>query len=625
VCQSFDYPAQRYVDFMNSICESFSRSLCFVCAVLIAFIFFPGIASVTAKPSHAIAMHGQPKYGADFTNFSYADPKAKRGGKISFATVGTFDSLNPLIIKGVSALGIRKHVYESLMARSYDEPFSLYGLIAKTIEVPDDRSWVSFTLRPEARFSDGTPITVDDVIFSLETLRDEGRPNHQFYYSKVVKIERSSSHIVKFIFSDESDRELPLILGLMPILPKHIYANRAFNVTSFDKPIGSGAYVVDKVIPGRKITYKRNPDYWASDLAVTKGRFNFDVISYDYYRDDTSAFEAFKSGLYDFRAEEDPTKWATAYDFKAVKDGRIVVEEFKTGVPSGLYGLTFNTRRAIFSDVRVRRAMTLLFDGPWINKNLYHGRYRRTQSYFGNSELSYKNQPASADELDVLAKAGVVIAPEFLNNTYTLPQSDGSGRNRQNLRKALRLFQQAGYLLKDGKLINKQTNKPFSFEVLVVNRDQERLVLSYATALKRAGIDARIRQVDTSQFEQRKLNYDFDMLPFFWFASLSPGNEQSFYWGSDGRTREGTRNYMGIEDKSLDRLIEALIEARDRKKFVTVARAIDRVLMSNYYVIPLFHLPAQWVAHKSNLRHPTTTSLYGYRIDTWWSQENQPN
>jgi len=606
---------------MNYPPESVARILRLIFVVA---SFWALTSPVYAQPSPAIAMHGEPKYDRDFSNFSYADPNAKRGGKISFATVGTFDSLNPLIIKGVSALGIRKHVYESLMARSFDEPFSLYGLIAETIEVPDDRSWVSFTLRPEARFSDGMPITVDDVIFSLEILRDQGRPNHQFYYSKVIKIERSSNHIVKFIFGEDRDRELPLILGLMPILPKHVFADRPFNVTSFEKPIGSGAYVVDTVSPGRRITYKRNPDYWGNDLAVNKGRFNFDIISYDYYRDDTSAFEAFKSGLVDFRAEEDPTKWATAYDFKAVKDGSIVLEEFKTGVPSGLYGLVFNTRRALFADARVRQAMTLLFDGKWINKNLYHGRFKRTQSYFGNSELSYENQPASAEEREILAKAGAIVAPEFLDNTYQLPQSDGSGRNRKNLRKAIGLFKQAGYELVAGKLIQKDSKKPFSFEILVVNRDQERLVLSYASALKRAGIEARIRQVDTSQFEQRKLNYDFDMLPFFWFASLSPGNEQNFYWGSDGRTREGTRNYMGSQDKSLDRLIEALIEARDRSKFVTIARAIDRVLMSKNYVIPLFYLPAQWVAHKKYLKHPTTVSLYGYRIDTWWSEENQP-
>ncbi len=606
---------------MDFFRESLSHVFCLICTIA-AVSALP--LAAYGQPASAIAMHGEPKYKQGFKNFNYADPNAKRGGKISFATIGTFDSLNPLIIKGVAALGIRKHVYESLMARSFDEPFSLYGLIAKSIEVPDDRSWVSFTLRPEAKFSDGMPVTVDDVIFSLETLRDQGRPNHQFYYSKVVKIERSSSHVVKFIFGKDRDRELPLILGLMPILPKHIYTSKAFNVTSFDKPVGSGAYVVDTVSPGRRITYKRNPDYWGNDLGVNRGRFNFDIISYDYYRDDTSAFEAFKSGLYDFRAEEDPTKWATAYDFKAVKDGSIEVEEFKTGVPSGLYGLVFNTRRKIFADAKVRQAMTLLFDGKWINKNLYHNRLKRTQSYFGNSELSYENQPASAEEREILARAGAIVAPEFLENTYQLPQGDGSGRNRQNLRKALGLFRQAGYELVAGKLIHKDSKKPFSFEILVVNRDQERLVLSYSTALKRAGIDARIRQVDTSQFEQRKLKYDFDMLPFFWFASLSPGNEQNFYWGSDGRTREGTRNYMGAEDKSIDRLIEALIEARDRKKFVTIARAIDRVLMSKNYVIPLFYLPAQWVAHKEYLKHPATTSLYGYRIDTWWSEENQP-
>jgi len=608
---------------MKSSGESYPAISRIISTIALAWAVLAAPGQAYAQPAHAIAMHGEPKYGRDFSNFGYVNPTARRGGKISFATVGTFDSLNPFIIKGVSALGVRKHVYESLLARSYDEPFSLYGLIAETIEVPEDRSWVSFTLNRAARFSDGMPITVDDVIFSLETLRDEGRPNHQFYYSKVVRIEKIDTHRVKFIFGEDRDRELPLILGLMPVIPKHIYAAKSFNVTSLDKPIGSGAYMVDSVNAGKRITYKRNPDYWGYDLNVNKGRFNFDVISYDYYRDDTSAFEAFKSGLYDFRAEEDPAKWAISYSFKAVEDGRIVLKEFKTGVPSGLYGLVFNTRRALFADVKIRQAMTLLFDGPWINKNLYHGRYSRTQSYFGNSEMSYRNQPASAAERDILAVAKADVPPEFLNNTYTFAASDASGRNRKNLRSALKLFQQAGYKLSRGKLVHEKTKKPFKFEILVVNRDQERLVLSYASALKRAGIDAAIRQVDTSQFEQRKQTYDFDMLPFFWFASLSPGNEQNFYWGSSGRTQPGTRNYMGAEDKSIDRLIEALIKTRERQKFVIVARAIDRVLMSGFYVIPLFHLPAQWVAHKSFLAYPSITSLYGYRIDTWWSTANQ--
>lgn len=576
-----------------------------------------------AESSHAIAMDGEPRYGRDFKHFSYADPTARRGGKISFATVGTFDSLNPMILKGVSALGIRKHIYESLMARSYDEPFSLYGLIAKTIEVPEDRSWVRFVLRPEARFSDGTPVGVEDVIFSLETLRDDGRPNHQHYYSKVVKIKTDGPHSVTFLFGKDFDRELPLILGLMPIIPKHVYATKTFNETSFDKPIGSGAYVVDSVRPGRQISYKRNPDYWGDHLSVNKGQFNFDKITYDYYRDDTTAFEAFKGGLYDFRAEDDPTKWATGYDFKSIKDGRVVLKEFTTGVPSGLYGLAFNTRRKIFADVRIRQAMTLLFDGNWINKNLYHGRYKRTQSYFGNSNLSYRSQPADAAELALLTSARAVIAPDFLNNTYQLPQSKGSGRDRVSLKKALRLFHQAGYTLVNSKLIHTTSNKPFSFEILVVSRDQERLVLSYAATLKRVGIEVRIRLVDSSQFEQRKLTYDFDMLPFFWFASLSPGNEQDFYWGSAGRKQPGTRNYMGADDTAIDRLIAILIKARNRTELVTTARAIDRLLMSHFYVIPLFHLPTQWVAHRRYLAHPATTSLYGFRIATWWSTQNQ--
>jgi len=563
-------------------------------------------------------MHGKPLEAADFSHFPYVNPDAPKGGRAIFSVQGTFDSLNPFIVKGVSADGLRDYVYESLLARAYDEPFTLYGLIAQSVETPPDRSWVEFTLNPNAKFSDGTPITVDDVIFSERVLRDHGRPNHRSYYKKVTKVEKTGERKVRFTFDGSGDREMPLIMGLMPVLPHHLLTADTFEKTTLKPPIGSGPYVIDKVDPGKSITFKRDPNYWGRDLPVNRGRYNFDEIRFDYYRDAGAMFEAFKSGLITFRDETDPTRWTEGYDFPAMRAGRVVKEALPVETPAGMAALVFNTRRPIFADPRVRQALIKLFDFEWVNRTLYHGQYARTESYFARSDLSSHGRPADATERKLLAPYPDAVKPAIMDGSFSFPVSDGAGENREGRIDALKLLEDAGYTLRDGVLVNAATGKPFTFEILAATRAQERLLLTYARALKQVGIDARIRQVDSAQYQQRLQTYDFDMIQYYWPVSLSPGNEQSFRWGTNAAKTEGSFNYPGVESKAVDAMIAALLKAKDREDFVSAVRALDRVLLSGDYVVPLFHLPRQWVAYWRNLSRPEKTPLYGYQIDTWW-------
>jgi peptide/nickel transport system substrate-binding protein len=571
-----------------------------------------------AAPIHAIAMHGEPKYPASFKHFDYVNPDAPKGGSVAFGVLGSFDSVNPLIIKGNAAPGMRELVYESLLGRANDEPFSLYGLLAESIDVPEDRSSVTFILAAEARFSDGRPVTVADVIFSLELLREKGRPNHRSYYSKVDKIEQLGERAVKLTFKADSGWEMPLIMGLMPVLPMHAVDPTKFEITSFAPAIGSGPYVVASVDAGNSITYRRDPNYWGRDLPINRGRFNFDEIRYDFYRDGNGMFEAFKKGLFQFTTESDPGRWAREYDFPAVADGRVVKQSFDVGVPAGMSGLVFNTRRPFFADRRVREAVILLFDFEWQNKNLHHGLYERTQSYFDGSELSSHGRPADGREKLLLAQFPEAVSAEAMNGTLTQPATDGSGRDRGNLRRALQLLAEAGYELKDGKLVNTTTKQPAAFELLALTRDQERLFLTFARDLLKAGIQVSIRQVDSAQYQSRKTSFDFDMLQNSWPVSLSPGNEQNNRWSSEAADAEGSLNYPGVKNPAVDAMIAALLAAKGREEFVAAVRALDRVLLSGAYVVPLYHLPSQWVAYWTKLHHPEVTPLYGPQIDCWW-------
>ena len=597
----------------------FITSLLVNCQILSVLVLFLSTTESLGEPAHGIAMHGELKHGPDFKHFSYVNPDAPKGGRLNLSVLGSFDSLNPLIVRGTSGQNVRGYVYESLMSRAFDEAFSLYGLIAETVETPDDRRWVQFKLRSEAKFSDGKQITPEDVIFSQELLRNQGRPNHRFYYSKVIRSEIIGTDSVRFTFVDDGDREMPLIMGLMPILPKHVFASKKFDQTSLEPPVGSGPYIITNVDPGASLTYQRNKNYWGAKLVVNRGRYNFDEIQYTYFRDANTLFEAFKKGLIDVRSESDPGKWAEAYNFPAVTAKKVKLKEIELQTPAGMASLVFNTRRAQFSDIRVRRALTQMFDFEWVNKTFYHGLYTRTHSYFERSELSSFAKPADKIEEQILNPYKDKIDPEIWQGTYKLPVTDGSGRIRTNRRIALRLLKEAGFVLKNGTLVNSKNNQPFEFELLIASRGQERLLLSFSRNLKTIGINARLRQVDSAQYQQRKTTFDYDMIQNSWGASLSPGNEQNFRWSQKSATSEGSFNYPGVRNIAVDKSIEAVLAARSRPDFISSVRALDRVLRSGFYVIPLFHLSKQWVAYWEHLRQPADHSIYGYRVDSWWS------
>ena len=580
-----------------------------------------------AQTGYAIAMHGAPALPADFTHMPYANPDAPKGGRLVEGLLGTFDSLNPLIVRGIAVQPIRGYVIESLLARGDDEAFTLYGLLASRVETDDSRSYVTFHIDPRARFSDGQPVTAKDVLFSFALLRDHGRPNHRQYYAKVAKAEASDALTVRFDFATADDRELPLILGLMPILPEHGVDVAGFEATTTAAPLGSGPYRVGAVTPGSSVTLVRNPDYWGRDLPVNRGLWNFDEIRLDYYREANGYFEAFKRGLYDFRVENEPLRWHDGYDFTAVRDGDVVRDSLMTGLPQPTEFLVFNTRRPIFSDRRVRQALTMLFDFEWINRNYFFGLYGRSAGFFAGSDLSAYTRAADDRERELLRPFASQIPPDILDGSYRLPVSDGSGRDRVTLRAALRLLSEAGYDL-DGTLLRQRSTKsPLSFEILVTTRDQERIALAYARDLKRAGIEASVRAVDAVQFDQRRLGFDFDMIENRWDQSLSPGNEQSFYWGSAAADIQGTRNYMGAKDPAIDAMIAALLRAREHPAFVSAVRALDRSLMAGFYAIPIFCVQEQWIARWNRIQRPATTALTGYLPETWWQKpasEHEP-
>lgn len=587
--------------------------------VTLALLLLQAVAGI-AEPVQAIAMHGAPKLPGGFANLPYANPDAPKGGRLRLGVAGSFDSVNPMIVRGEKVAGVREFAVESLMMRGLDEPFTLYGLLAERVEMPEDRTSITFHLNPKAAFADGKPVTSDDVIFSLEVLRDKGVPTiFGSYYKKVTSAERLSDRAVRMNM-DGQDRELPLILGLMPVLPKHLTNAATFDQSTLTPLAGSGPYQVSHVDPGRSITYKRNPDYWGRDLAVMRGRFNFDEIRYDYYRDASILLEAFKTGQIDVRLDDDPAMWAKTGSFKAAQDGRVAREEMPTGLPAGMNALVMNTRREAFADQRIRQALILLFDFEWINATLYDGRYKRTESYFERSELSSIGAPAGQREVELLTPFIAELKPELMDGTFRMPSSDGSGFNRSNARRALELFQAAGYELRGNAMVNKTTGRPYGFEILITKGGSERLMLAYIGALKTLGIDARLRTIDSPQLVGRINQFDFDIIMQNWQQSLSPGNEQFGRFGSAAAKAQGSRNYAGVASPAVDAMITAMLAARDPADFKSAVRALDRVLLSGDYVIPLFHVPSQWVSSWRTLRHPDVIPLFGYNIDTWWHE-----
>ncbi|MGQ0455511.1 MAG: extracellular solute-binding protein [Hyphomicrobium sp.] len=576
-------------------------------------------APAIADPKPAIALHGDPALGGDFENYPYVNPSAPKGGRITLSVLGSYDTLNPLIIKGVPASGVREFALESLMSRSLDEPFTLYGLLAETIDVAADGASVTFALNAKAQFTDRTPVTADDVIHSFELLKSKGRPNHRTYFAKVTRAEKLGDRLVRFVFEDSKDRELPLILGLMPVVSKAATPPEKFDATSLTPLVGTGPYRISNVDAGRSLTYQRNPDYWGRDLPVNRGRFNFDEVRFEYYRDGAVMIEAFKQGVIDLRLEEDPARWASGYAIPAFADGRLVKREFDIALPAGMTAFVFNTRRDVFKDARVRQALMSLFDAEWVNSKLFSGLYRRTASYFERSTLSAAGNSADATERALLANFPGAVKPEILEGTFKFPVSDGSGQNRANQKTAFALLRDAGYELKSGQLVKIATGAPLTFEILANNSSQESLLLSYARNLEPLGIAVRVRVVDSAQYQERLAGFDYDMIQNTWAASLSPGNEQLFRWSAATIDAKGSYNFAGVANPAVDAMIAAMLAAKTEPEFVSAVRALDRVLLSGDYVVPLFHAPKQWVAYWARLNHPEKTPMFGYAVDTWWS------
>jgi microcin C transport system substrate-binding protein len=567
------------------------------------------------KPMHGLSMYGDLKYSPGFTHFDYVNPNAPKGGLVKLAAIGTFDSLNPFILRGVAAAASQQ-TFDTLLASSEDEPFSEYGLVAESLEVPDDRSWVIFNLRPEARFHDGSPITADDVVFSLNILKTKGHPQLRFYYQAVAKAEALNPHRVKFTFAEGENRELPLIVGQMPIFSKAYWQGRDFEKTTLEPPLSSGPYKVETVDPGRSITLKRVEDYWGAKLPVNVGRNNFDRIRTDYYRDSTVALEAFKAGQYDFRVENSAKNWATGYDSPALRQGLIVKEDIPNSRPTGMQAYAFNIRRPIFADPKVREALAYAFDFEWTNRTLFYGAYTRTESYFSNSELASRGLP-EGEELQVLNRFRDKLPPEVFTKTYEAPETDGSGNIRPNLLKALDLLGQAGWHVEKDKLVN-AAGEPMRFEVLLYDPSFERVTLPFARNLKRIGIEATVRTVDVSQYQNRMDQRDFDMIVMSWGESLSPGNEQRDFWSSAAADAPGSRNVVGIKDPAVDGLIDLLIAAPSREALVARTRALDRALLWGFYVIPQWHLTVDRVASWAKLSRPAVTPTRGVQFDAWW-------
>jgi len=574
--------------------------------------------ALLAAPARAdgpgLAMHGETKYPPGFAAFDYVRPDAPKGGTLTMAQVGTFDSLNPFLVRGVPAAGIRL-TFTSLLQRSQDEAFSRYPFLAERVEAPDDRSWVEFAIRPGARWHDGSQVTVDDVVFSLETLRDRGRPNHRFYYSKVAEIERRGPLAVRLHFGAARDRELPLIMGLMPLVQSREFAGRPWDKTTLEPLQGTGAYRVESLDAGRAIAYRRIPGHWSEALPAGRGQHNFDLVRYDYYRDEDAAFQAFQTGAATLWEESDAQRWALGYDFPAAQRGDVAKREVAHGRPAGMNAMVFNARRPLFADRRVRFALMHAFDFDWMNRTFFHGAYRRTTSYFDNSELAAKGAPAPGERA-LLEPFRAALPPELHERAYAPPGSDSQ---RQSLAAAQKLLAEAGLRVRDGRLAASD-GKPFRFEILLARRDHERPALAFAKALERLGIEAQARLVDSAQYQERLAAWDYDMIFFHWEESLSPGNEQAFYFGSEAADAPGSRNYAGIREPAVDALIARLVAARERADLVDAVRALDRALLWGHWAIPLWHLPVDRVAHWDRFGFPPKPPLYGFRPETWWAR-----
>ncbi len=566
--------------------------------------------------TYAIAMHGAVKYDANFKHFDYVNPEAPSGGTLRTHRIGTFDSFNSFIAKGSPAADVGS-IYNSLCTQAADEAFTMYGEMAEEIYMPEDRSWVAFKLHTSARWHDGKPVTVSDVIWTFNKLLAEGAPFFRFYYSNISEAIDMGDNIVRFNFKPGENRELPLIVCELPVLPEHYWASREFNKTTLEPPLGSGPYRVKSFEAGRSITMESVDNYWGKNTPTQKGFNNIDEIRSDYYRDNDIALEAFKAGEYDFRHESASKDWATGYDIPAVRDGDMIKRRFENSRPTGLQGFVFNTRRDLFKDIKVRKALAYAFDFEWSNQNLFYGQYERSASYFSNSELAATGLP-SADELKYLTPIKAQIPAEVFTGTYKPPTGGGPRAMRMNYRTAARLLKEAGWVVESGKLVNEETGTPFAFEMMLSTPTWERIVLPFGKNLEKLGIEMSVRTVDTSQYRRRLDTYDFDVIVNTFRQSQSPGNEQRNFWSSKSATLEGAGNYIGISDPAIDTLIEHVIAAPNRNELIASTKALDRVLQWGHWVIPHWHVSYDRVAYWDKFGIPEVTPPQGYQRAAWW-------
>ena len=577
-------------------------------------ISFPSFADINV--SHAIAMHGEPKYEKDFTHVDYVNPNAYKGGKVVFSTTGTYDTFNPFTLKGTSVAGIG-NLFETLTTSSSDEAFTEYGLLAETIEWPDDRSWVAFNLRKEAKWHDGKNVTPEDVIWTFNTLMEKGHPFYKYYYGDVTEVIKEDELKVRFNFKGNTNLELPLIVGQLPVLPKHYWENRNFEETTLEMPIGSGPYKINSFDAGRSITYELDMNYWGVNIPIKKGTENFGLIKYEYYKDRGIERESFKSGEIDLFSENSSKEWATSFDIPAVKNGLLKKELIGHENPQGMQAFAFNIRKEIFQNIKVREALSYAFDFEWTNTNLFYGAYKRTNSFFENSELASIAIP-SGEELKLLNEYKNDLPSEVFAIEFNPPKTDGSGFIRKELSEATSLLKKAGWELKKGKLINTKSGKHFEFEILLVSPAFERIVLPFKDNLEKLGISVTVRTIDSSQYQQRLETFDFDMVVSTFRQSLSPGNEQRNFWGSDAANTNGSRNIIGIKNSVIDSLIEKIISAKDREDLIVSTKALDRVLLWNHYVIPQWHISSYRTLYWDIFDKPKVRPKYSLGTNTWW-------
>ncbi|MCC1496399.1 extracellular solute-binding protein [Alcanivorax sp. 1008] len=587
-------------------------------SILLAPILFALATSAHASPGkHAIAMHGEPKYGVNFSHFDYVNANAPKGGTLRRHVIGTFDSFNPFIPQGNPAAGTG-YLYDTLTTPSQDEPFTQYGLLAKTIELAADRSYVTYHLHPEARFADGVAVTSEDVVFSFNLLTDKGSPFYAYYYGDVERVEAIDNHSVRFHFRTRENKELPLIVGQMPVLPKHHWKDHDFSKPSLQVPIGSGPYEVESFQPGRRVVYQRRDNYWAKDLPVNRGQYNFDHVSFEYFLDETVSLEAFKGGAYDWRLERSAKDWASGYTSPALTRKEIILEEIPHSLPSGMQGFVMNQRRELFTDRTLREAIGLAMDFEWSNQNLFHGQYTRTRSFFQNSEMAATGLPSAA-ELELLEPFRKQLPKEVFDKEYQPPKTDGSGRPRENLQRAQHLLQTAGYTIEKNQL--KTPNGTLvRFEILLDSGAFERVALPFSRNLKALGIDANVRRIDPTQYLERVRKFDYDMIIAVFPQSNSPGNEQRDFWHSSAADMSDSRNRIGLKNPAVDALVEQIIRAQSREQLVVACRALDRVLQWGHYVVPNWHVNRFRVAYRSTLARPQVNPPYGLPIDAWWQK-----